>query len=153
MIERVTLPSADLPLRTFAAWVWVPWRLTRVRGLPIAYLDVYPHRLHVRPEPLLRRLSGVPEFDYSWPAVVVERLWVAGLVPTPAGRNLLVDLGGELASVAVTCRTSTLVGALTQAGFRVIQVRHNGWEAPHPASRAELGDAVSLVPPSVSLGT
>src|SRR5262249_24172213 len=152
MIDPVTLsPSAAAPLRTFAAWVWVPWRLMRVRGVPTAYLDVYPGRLHVRPEPLFRRLSRVPEFDDTWPVVVVERLWLAGLVPTPHGRNVLVDLGGELGSVAVLARSRTLVAALSQAGFRVVEVRHNGWEAPHPATPDELGEFSGLVPEAVRL--
>ena len=130
-----------------AAWVWVPWRTFRVRGIPTAYLDVFPGRLHVRAEPALRRLSGVPDFDYVWPVVVVERLLLLGIVPLPGGLGLLVDLGDALARVSVAfVRRRTLVNVLRQAGFEVVEVCHAGWEAPHAATRRELGVHVEQVP-------
>jgi hypothetical protein len=130
---------------------WVPDAQARARGFSTGSLLVYPGRFVVVPmSERLGKLLSLPELiEYEWPAVVIEQE-----LPTLAA-GVLVDTGGRLGLVAVGSSWTgrRLAEILNEAGFAVIEVKRWGWEAPHTASEAELGEYVDRVPPCFLAGS
>jgi hypothetical protein len=132
----------------FPAWVYEPNRLLRYRGFATNDLWIFPNRLVVVPRRLkpFPRPHGFKDVEYSWPTVVIETLRPTG---KPLGTSqALIEIHGQLGSVSVRGRRR-FRRALQQAGFKIIEVTHWGWEAPHQVPARILGAEVGNVPPSV----
>ena len=129
----------------FKAWVWDPDASSRPRGFPTAQLWIYLHELRVVPNRIGAKLKAAPpEIRYAWPAVVIEHH-----KPVPQ-QGILCEVNGKLGRVVVLGGSrGRLRRALERAEFEVIEVSHLGWEAPHKATRAELGAAADRVPTCV----
>jgi len=110
---------------------------------PTARLLVRRRNLEVVPGRVGRFFQTTPHLTYGWPVVVIEHQ------PLRSG-GVLVDVRGRLGRVAVRRGSrGRLRRELEAAGFGVVEVTHRSWEAGKPASVAELGAAVELVPPCV----
>jgi hypothetical protein len=134
------------PLDEFPAWTWVPGTLMHARGFSPDRLLLFERRFLVLPQRgVAGRFSGLAEaIDYRWPVVVVEQK-----VPLPV-RGVLVPIGYGLGLVGIgLLKGGRLPELLRGAGFKVIEVRRWGWEAPHAVSEKVLGENVDQVPPCV----
>ncbi len=131
-------------VETFNVWVWEPpYFRPRVRGLCNAALYIRPGAFTVEARRFYSYISGWRAVEYRWPAVVVETLRPLG------DPGLLFEMSGKLARCQVRRDGARLRQALDSAGFAVIEVRHWGWEKPHPVAASELGGHAGSVPRSV----
>jgi hypothetical protein len=128
-------------VETFSAWVWEPpFERMRVRGLSNATLFIRPGRFTVEARRYYRRIGGWDQLAYDWPTVVVETLRPLG------GPGLLFEMSGKLARCAVQFQGQRLRGALSRAGFVVIEWSHWGWEAPRRVPPDVIGEQAANVP-------
>jgi hypothetical protein len=141
------------PRAGFSAWVWDPNVSTRPRGFATADLLLYDRLLVVQPRKLGPLIRPVPPIQYQWPTVVIQRTsWLTGMnVPRLAA--VLVDINGRLGSVQLTFGNRNKIrGAIEAAGFDVVEVERQGWEAPAPVNVVDFPTLYGRVPACVLSG-
>jgi hypothetical protein len=82
--------------------------------------------------------------------IVIQRtVWLKG-INFPLLAAVLVDIGGRLGSVQVGLGARNKIrGAMEAAGFEVIEVIQQAWEAPTPVSMVDYPALYGRVPPCV----
>jgi hypothetical protein len=136
------------PLAQVSSWTYDPAATMRVRGIPTATLLVYPRLVRVVPVNLPRSLT-VPEVDYEWPSVVVQRFVWSYRLNLPGIPTVLLDINGQLGSAMALVRSARLSQVLCDAGCHVIKDTVRGWETPRPLRRRDHPDQQGRLPGTV----